>query len=134
MSTDSVNRLCGKQFEVDLFVVRVANPWSLTLMVLQEATFNSNLWMLVEQLTHEGRSTSCGGQDEDVCSSAGVGRVEGGSGEALVTRLIRGLRFHLAHRCRTLAAVVSVAHGAKSELLGGEGTDGRVLDGYRCQG
>lgn len=106
--------LCGKRFHMDLFVAEVANPWSHTLMFLQVAIVNSNLWMLVEQLTHEGRSTSSGCQDEDVGSSTGVGQVGRCSREALVTRLIRDLWLHLAHLCRTLAAVVSVARRAKS--------------------
>lgn len=88
-------------------------------MVLQVSIFNSNLWMLVEQLAHKGRSTACGCQNKDVCSFTGIRRGDRGSGErvrkSLITRLIGGLLLLLAHLRGTLvAAVDSVVHGAKS--------------------
>lgn len=102
-----------------LWVVKVAESCGYTVMVLQVSIFNSNLWMLVEQLAHKGRSTACGCQNKDVCSFAGIRRGDRGSGErvrkSLITRLIGGLLLLLAHLCGTLvAAVDSVVHGAKS--------------------
>lgn len=110
---------CGKRVHMALWVVKVAESYTYIVMVLQVSIFNSNLWMLVEQLTHKGRSTACGCQNKDVCSFTGIRRGDRGSGErvwkALITRLIGGLLLLLAHLCRTLmAAVDSVVHGAKS--------------------
>lgn len=75
----------------------------------------SDLWVLVEQLTHKRGPALGGGQDEDVGPPLGVGGAVGRGGAALMWR-------HHVHGADHVAEQL--------QRPGREGPQRRVLNGY----